>query len=197
MSHLRGRIRQPFRGYDVARNVKTHFRASRKKGKAETILHHLTFSPVLSGLGQPPLSDAWTLDSSSSYATVKAYLGVWARVSATSKSASGPPGSYLGSGLTASCISPTRHVPRSWLKLTSPPTPPFRVTRPLLFVKTQLRLPLQRSLSDPRLHKTTLFPSSQPPRTTQQSPPLFPAFSHQPVSALKRQRSSRELTVFI
>lgn len=49
MSHLRGRIRQPFRGYDgSAQNA--HFRASRKKGKAETILHHLTFSPSSLGL---------------------------------------------------------------------------------------------------------------------------------------------------
>lgn len=51
MNHLHGRIRQPFRGYDgSARNA--YFRASRKKVKAETILHPLTFSPSSPGLAK-------------------------------------------------------------------------------------------------------------------------------------------------
>lgn len=118
MSHLRGRIRQPFRGYDGnARNA--HFRASRKKEKLETILHHLTFSPSLRAC---PTSTLRCLDTRPSSAPQWRHIlgcGLEFQLHCTP---TGPPRILPGFSLTASCISPTRHVPRSWLKLTSPLT---------------------------------------------------------------------------
>lgn len=52
MSHFHWGIRQPFRGYDD-RVWNAHFRASRKKIKAKTILHHLTLSPFSPSLAKP------------------------------------------------------------------------------------------------------------------------------------------------
>ena len=151
MSHLHGRIRPPFRGYDgSARNA--HFRASRRKVNAKTTLHPLTFSPSSPGLAKRHSQILGHLTHLLLAPQWRRVLGCGLDFQPHQNLLVALSSSYLGSvSQPLASIQPDMSLGLGWSWPLFHPTPPFRVNDPHSSIKTQLRVPLQREvLSDPR-----------------------------------------------